>query len=248
MTGDAFTFVAPEEKGPRGHRAGDRPALPRVTVPDFDYTRAAPKSGSRSRSRSASPRSARARRGAPGTGVALSPRRVLTPSIRKETAMSTQAHAVAELESIEEQVAGTKTVIEATVIVTAVGPADLSFSSSSPAISIKDKDITLQPLSSQQQPVLYNLLFLVGEGIRSFDTPAAEFRTDEKKAALAVNPGGFGQEFSLSFINDLAPASEPVLYDFDISWIASVEPGVEGALVVRRRVTDPTIVLGPPNS
>lgn len=159
--------------------------------------------------------------------------------------MSTQAYAVAEAESIEEQAIETPTVIEATVTVDALGAEDLSFSSSSPAISIKDKDITLKPLSSEQQPVLYNLVFLAGEGISRFDTPAAEFRKDEKNAALAINPGAFGQEFSLSFVNNLAPNSVPVFYDFDISWLKSVE---QGAQVVRRRVTDPTILLDPPNS
>ena len=42
-TGDAFTFVAPEEEArPARDRAGDRPKrLPRIIVPDFDYARAA---------------------------------------------------------------------------------------------------------------------------------------------------------------------------------------------------------------
>ena len=38
-TGDAFTFVSPEEEdGPARHRAAIGKRLPRVTVPDFDYT------------------------------------------------------------------------------------------------------------------------------------------------------------------------------------------------------------------
>ena len=67
LTGDAFTFVAPEEEEDlrRIERAiGKR--LPRVIVPDFDY-RAREGAAWRSRSRTASPRSGpRRRRTGPG--------------------------------------------------------------------------------------------------------------------------------------------------------------------------------------
>ena len=59
-TGDAFTFVAPDEEGSLRdiERAIGR-RLPRVTVPDFDYTARPKDAGSRFRSRSASRRFAR---------------------------------------------------------------------------------------------------------------------------------------------------------------------------------------------
>ena len=61
LTGDAFTFVAPDEEADLRaiERAIDK-TLPRVTLPDFDYK--APRPSSRSRSRSGSRRSAGARR------------------------------------------------------------------------------------------------------------------------------------------------------------------------------------------
>ena len=55
-TGDAFTFVSPEEEGDlRAIEKAIGKRLPRVTVPDFDYT-AARRDASRCRLPSASPR------------------------------------------------------------------------------------------------------------------------------------------------------------------------------------------------
>jgi hypothetical protein len=163
--------------------------------------------------------------------------------------MSTQAYAVAEMESTEEPLTGT--VIEATVLVTAQGSDDLSFSSSSSAISIKDKDITLQPLSSQEQPVLYNLIFRAGPGVALFATPAAEFHKDGKDVALAINPSEVGQDFRLSFVNNLPVAGPSASYAFDISWMPSSDAPMAQLvppMSMRRVTTDPTILLDPPNS
>lgn len=156
--------------------------------------------------------------------------------------MSTQALALAEVENTQDPLPGT--VIEAIVLVTGQD-SDLSFSSSSTAISIKDKDIILQPLSSAEQPVLYNLIFRAGEGVALFATPAVEFSKDDKNASLAINPDAFGMDFLLSFVNNLSPNDLSVSYDFTIAWIPS---GEQLAPAVRRVITDPAIVLDPPNS
>ncbi|HKH49653.1 MAG TPA: hypothetical protein VKM72_33755 [Thermoanaerobaculia bacterium] len=157
--------------------------------------------------------------------------------------MSTQAQAlVAEVESIEELVTH-KTVIEAKILVTALGSEELSFSSFSPAISINGRDITLKPSSSTEQPVLYNLKFEAGSGVELFLTPAATF--GEKQGALAVNPADLGREFHLCFVNDLGPLAK-VSYDFDIHW-AEPDTGLQSSFV-RRVATDPTIILEAPNS
>lgn len=158
--------------------------------------------------------------------------------------MSTQAQAlVAEVESLEELVVS-KTVIDATILVTAVGPEDLVFSSSSPAISIDGNDVTLQPLSSKEQPVLYNLRFVAGFGVELFLTPAATF--GEQQGTLAVNPGDLGRDFRLSFVNDLGPLAK-VSYDFTIHWAQPNPDGSQSAFV-QRVATDPTIILEAPNS
>ena len=58
--GEAFTFVSPQEENDlRDIESAINRRLPRVTVPDFDYT-AKPEASSRCRSRNGSPRSARA--------------------------------------------------------------------------------------------------------------------------------------------------------------------------------------------
>ena len=60
MTGEAFTFVAPDEEGDlRAIERAVGKALPRVTVPDFDYAAQAPPRDSRCPSPSAWPSSAR---------------------------------------------------------------------------------------------------------------------------------------------------------------------------------------------
>ena len=61
LTGSAFTLVAPEEEGDlRAIEQAIDKRLPRVTVPDFDY-QARAEHGSKCRTRSGSPRSARAK-------------------------------------------------------------------------------------------------------------------------------------------------------------------------------------------
>ena len=65
---DAFTFVAPQEEGTAQHRAGLGMRLPRVMVPDFDYSARAHRS-SRFRSRIVSRRCARRSEAREGRGV-----------------------------------------------------------------------------------------------------------------------------------------------------------------------------------
>jgi ATP-dependent RNA helicase RhlE len=75
-TGDAFTFVAPQEEPELGRieRAIGR-RLPRVTVPDFDYgARPEPPRAARTEARRGSPRSGD-RRGSPGGRGRRRPRR-----------------------------------------------------------------------------------------------------------------------------------------------------------------------------
>lgn len=158
--------------------------------------------------------------------------------------MSTYAQAlVAEAERIEE-IAGT--MIEATILVTAVGSEDLAFSSSSPGVSIDGKQIVLKPSSSEKQPILYNLTFQAGAGVASFTVPAVTFGREEKKGAIAVNPDDLGQAFRLSFVNDLVPGDPREPYEFNISWTPAILADL--GQVVRRVTTDPTIILEAPNS
>jgi hypothetical protein len=158
--------------------------------------------------------------------------------------MSTQAQAlVAEVDRIEE-VTGTK--VEATILVIAVGSDDLAFSSSSPDISIDGKQIFLKPSSSGKQPILYDLAFQAGSGVASFSVPAVTFGREDKKGAIAVNPDDFRQEFRLSFVNDIPPGDRRELFEFNISWTPAILADL--GEVVRRVITDPTILLDPPNS
>ena len=87
-TGDAFTFVSPEEGASWRHRARVGRPLPRVTVPDFDYA-ARPAAGSRCRWRSGSPRIGHDRDNVPPELV----RRVMRVSIRVTAGITGQPKA-----------------------------------------------------------------------------------------------------------------------------------------------------------
>lgn len=129
--------------------------------------------------------------------------------------------------------------VQATITVTA-GPQGLSFSSSTPLVQAAGTDITLQPASSTVQPVTYNLLFVAGSGIASFQTPAVEILLDGIKAAYTVSPSSDGSSFSLSFVNNLPVGDPSISLSFFLSWNSS--------LAELLKSEDPTIVLDPPNS
>jgi hypothetical protein len=159
--------------------------------------------------------------------------------------MSRQAQALLDAIGILEE-AGTT--VDAKVTVTAAGGDDLVFTTSDPAVKIAGKQIFLQPASSGEQPVFYNLTFEAGTGVERFQTPAATFGREEKKGTFAVNPLNAGQEFLLSFVNDLPPLAVKTVFEFLVHWEPSGGAWLKRSQKKLGRSTDPTIILDPPNS
>lgn len=153
--------------------------------------------------------------------------------------MSIQALALSvEEESPSQDLAVTGTTVTATIRVTS-GTDGLSFTSLNPLVKAQGTDIALEPISSNVKPVTYNLIFEAGEGIASFQTPAAEISIDGTEAKFNVNPATT-TSFSMTFVNDLPVGHKPISISFFINW--------NTPLLEFFRSQDPTIVLDPPKS
>jgi hypothetical protein len=129
--------------------------------------------------------------------------------------------------------------VPATITVDA-GLQGLSFSSSNPLVQVAGTDITLQPDSSTVQPVTYDLLFVAGSGISSFQTPAVEILLNGIKAAYTLDPSSDGASFTLSFVNNLPKGDPSISLSFFISWNSTFAELLKSE--------DPTILLDPPKS
>jgi hypothetical protein len=154
--------------------------------------------------------------------------------------MSTQALALSVEEESPSQklVESTGITVTATITVTA-GAGGLAFSSSNPLVKAHGTDIKLEPTSSTEGPVTYNLIFVAGEGIASFEDPAAEISIDGIKARFNVSPATT-TSFSMTFVNDLPVGHHPIPIEFFVNW--------ETPLLELFRSEDPTIILDPPKS
>lgn len=153
--------------------------------------------------------------------------------------MSSAIALVADQETaLPEPLSGSK--VDAIITVTAGLLNELSFTSDNPLVKAEGTDVTLKPESSKDQPVTYNLVFVAGSGIASFQTPAVKIPLDEARAAYTLNPSSDGKSFSMSYANHLPVKNPPFSISFFIDW--------NSALQERLRTEDPTIVLEPPNS
>lgn len=161
--------------------------------------------------------------------------------------MSTQALALSieEEDSASQNLADSGTTVAATITVNAVDGQniELSLDTTSPGVTVVGTNVILEPTSSTQLPVTYNLTFQAGTGIKSFATPAAEIWVSSAEAiAIAVNPTNTpATTFVMSFVNNLAPTDNARAYSFDILYTST---GLEEKV----RLKDPTILLDPPNN
>lgn len=158
--------------------------------------------------------------------------------------MSTYAPVVtAAAEIRDEEIV--KPSIHATITVAAGGAEGITLSTASSKIWIEDgTKVHLEP-TVEEQPATYHLLFEAGEGIVSFQIPAAEFPLDaEDTASIPVNPGVTGRDFRLSFTNDIPKDGTSKSVRFFIRWKGTLEEG----LLALFHSTDPTILLDPPKS
>jgi hypothetical protein len=157
------------------------------------------------------------------------------------------SHALAlvrEEESLLTSVGAASAPVNATILVSVdAATKSLSFQSFNSQVIVNGTDITLQPGTT---PVDFTLLFLAGEGIVSFQTPAAEIWQDPetKKVGYSVNPNSGGTSFTMSFRNRLVHEDPQASYSFTLFW----NPPSNSVSPELFMSEDPTILLNPPNS